>query len=99
VTEVIPTFLQGSVTQPLTATGEGSHYIVFDASIEPGNSGGPVLNERGELIGIVSQQFQRQGEPVRIMGKEFPTLLPMSSGSMAVSPDDLNEFLRQHGIV
>jgi S1-C subfamily serine protease len=99
LTEVIPTFLQGSVAQPLTATGETSHYIVFDASIEPGNSGGPVLNENGELIGIVSQQFQRAGQPVRILGQEFPTLLPMESGSMAVSPDDINEFLRKHGIL
>jgi len=31
----------------------GAKYILFDARIEKGNSGGPLLNEKGELVGLV----------------------------------------------
>jgi S1-C subfamily serine protease len=99
VTEVSPSYIEGIVAQPLTATGEASHHLAFDASIEPGNSGGPVLNRRGEVIGIVSFQFQRAGKPISILGQMVPTLLPMNVGSRAVSPDDINDFLRKHGVI
>jgi S1-C subfamily serine protease len=99
MTEVVPTFMKGTVAQPLTNTGESSHHLFFDASIEPGNSGGPVLNRLGELIGIVSLKFNRPGEPLPIMGLKLPTCKPMDAGSAAVSPDDIRSFLRKHGIV
>ena len=98
VREVIPTFIRGTVAQPLTATGDTSHNLFFDASIEPGSSGGPVVNRNGELIGIVSLQFQRQGE-MSILGKMYPTWVPMAAGSMAVTPDDIMGFLRKSGII
>jgi S1-C subfamily serine protease len=99
MTEVVPTFMKGTVAQPLTSTGDSSHHLFFDASIEPGNSGGPVLNRLGELIGIVSLKFNRAGEPLPIMGLKIPTCKPMDAGSAAVSPDDIRSFLRKHGIV
>ena len=97
IQEVNPTFIRGTVAQPLDV-GDTAHYLFFDASIEPGSSGGPVVNRSGELIGIVSLQFQRQGE-MEILGKKFPTLVPMSAGSVAVTPDDIMDFLRKSGIV
>jgi S1-C subfamily serine protease len=99
VTEVVPTFIKGTVAQPLTGTGASSHLLFFDASIEPGNSGGPVVNRQGELVGIVSMQFNRPGEPVNLFGFNVPTWKPMNAGSVAVSPDDIQSFLRKHGIV
>ncbi|HEX2253987.1 MAG TPA: trypsin-like peptidase domain-containing protein [Thermoanaerobaculia bacterium] len=99
LTEVVPTFMKGTVAQPLRPTGESSHFLFFDASIEPGNSGGPVVNDRGELIGIVSMQFNRPGEPFEFLGIQLPTWKPMEAGSVAVSPDDVQSFLRKHGIV
>lgn len=99
ITEVNPTFVLGRVAQPLTSTGEASHYLVFDGSVGPGNSGGPVIDENGDLVGIVALQFQRKGTPFEVMGEEFATLVPMEAGNLAVSPDDIHAFLRAHGIL
>ena len=40
----------------------GLSYVQTDVSLNPGNSGGPVVNERGELIGIANSAIaQTQG--------------------------------------
>jgi S1-C subfamily serine protease len=99
ITEVTPSFIQGTVAQPLTGSGDASHHLAFTAAIEPGNSGGPVVNRHGQVIGIVSFQFDRTGPPINILGEEIPTQLPSQVGSRAVSPDDIQSFLRQRGFV
>jgi S1-C subfamily serine protease len=53
-----PFGLSGSVTMgvisALRTSSSGTHLVQFDASSNPGYSGGPVLNSRGEVVGLVS---------------------------------------------
>lgn len=39
----------------------GGEFVLFDAKVDPGNSGGPLLNERGELLGIVLDRVWENG--------------------------------------
>jgi S1-C subfamily serine protease len=54
-----PLGLQGSVTTGVVSSmrddpfGGGFKMIQTDASVNPGNSGGPLVNQKGEVVGIV----------------------------------------------
>jgi serine protease Do len=36
---------------------EGQHFIQTDAAVNPGNSGGPVITESGQFVGIATSKF------------------------------------------
>ena len=42
-------------------TVESKQYLQTDASVSPGNSGGPMINEKGEVIGIVNAKVVSYG--------------------------------------
>ena len=61
-----PFGLENSVTAGIVSakgrdTGEYLPFIQTDVAVNPGNSGGPLLNMRGEVIGINSQIYSRTG--------------------------------------
>lgn len=58
---------------------EGLSYIYTDAGIAPGNSGGPVFNSDGKLVGItVAMQLTADKEPAHI-GLVIPILQALES--------------------
>ena len=55
------TVTAGIVSAKARETGEYLPFIQTDAAVNPGNSGGPLINLRGEVIGINSQIFTTSG--------------------------------------
>jgi serine protease Do len=57
------TVTAGIVSGTSRSLPEGSYvpFIQTDAAVNPGNSGGPLLSTRGEVIGIASQIYSRTG--------------------------------------
>jgi serine protease Do len=61
-----PFGLENSVTAGIVSaksrdTGDYLPFIQTDVAVNPGNSGGPLLNTAGQVIGINSQIFSRSG--------------------------------------
>ncbi|MEL7021783.1 MAG: trypsin-like peptidase domain-containing protein [Bacteroidota bacterium] len=53
------TFTQGIVsTSNRLIEGSNLHYVQTDAAFNPGNSGGPLVNKNGEIIGVNSSIVQ-----------------------------------------
>jgi len=56
---------------------DGSDWVQFSAPISPGNSGGPVVDARGEVIGIASGKFV--GDGVEALGFAIPVSIACAS--------------------
>ena len=51
------TVTTGIVSALRTDTGSNILWVQTDAAVNPGNSGGPLLNLRGEVVGVVSTKL------------------------------------------
>ena len=43
----------------LTGIKDDNRFIQVDLSVQPGNSGGPLMNTRGEVVGVVTSGLRR----------------------------------------
>lgn len=55
------TVTAGIISAKARETGEYLPLIQTDVAVNPGNSGGPLINMRGEVVGINSQIYSRSG--------------------------------------
>lgn len=55
------TITAGIVSARKRETGDYLPFIQTDVAVNPGNSGGPLINMRGEVVGINSQIYSRSG--------------------------------------
>ncbi len=61
-----------------------NNYLLFSAIARPGNSGGPVVSEKGSILGIVSQEISHQDTPV------FPFYSAVPTSEIIKALNDLN---------
>lgn len=50
------TVTEGTISSPKQLM-DNNYYIQTDAAVNPGNSGGPMFNEKGEIVGITVSKF------------------------------------------
>ncbi len=84
-----PSFTRGGVSAVRAAVA-GNEVVQIDAAASQGNSGGPILNNRGEVVGMLSMGATRQtpsGEVEYVQGFNF-----------AVPTSTIQEFVRSEGL-
>ena len=83
--------LTKGIVSSLTGLGNNISQIQIDAAIQPGNSGGPVLNMNGQVVGIASAGLSKL-----YMAKEA-NYIP-ENVNFAVASQTLTAFLKAHKI-
>ena len=72
--------------QPPGAAKPMTELIQFDASVNPGNSGGPLFNRDGDVVGIVSGLANPNGQ-ASFAGIGFAVNIQAAGGAVGVPPD------------
>jgi len=62
-----------------------SNLIQIDAAVNPGNSGGPLVNRNGEVVGIVTALMNPTGQEV-FVGIGFAVPITSAAGGMGMPP-------------
>jgi len=71
---------------PLTSSVKLHGLIQIDAAVNPGNSGGPLLNRNGQVIGIITGIVNPTGQDVFI-GIGFAVPINIAGGALGAPPD------------
>ncbi len=77
------TVTEGIVSSPRQLM-DGKYYIQTDAAVNPGNSGGPVLNANAEVVGVTTAKFTNADN----VGFAIPlAVLEEALGAMELNPE------------
>jgi serine protease Do len=68
------TMTTGIVSNP-DRVFEGLHYVQTSAAVNPGNSGGPMFDSRGHVIGLVTLKGAIEGAAFAVPAKELREFL------------------------
>jgi S1-C subfamily serine protease len=60
--------------------------IQFDAAVNPGNSGGPLVDSNGEVVGIVTGLVNPGGQKI-FSGVGFAVTIDQAAGALGLPPD------------
>src|SRR2546422_434692 len=83
--------LTPGVVSAITGLGNNSNQIQITAPIQPGSSGSPVMNKKGQVVGVVSMKLSDAA-----MAKHTGTL--PQNVNFAISGQTLNAFLDAHKV-
>lgn len=83
--------LTPGVVSALTGLGNNTNQIQITAPIQPGSSGSPVLNKKGELVGVVSMKLS-DSKMVKATGQVAQNI------NFAVNGQTLRTFLDTHKV-
>ena len=72
--------------QPPGAEKPMTELIQFDAAVNPGNSGGPLFNRDGDVVGIVSGLANPNGQ-ASFAGIGFAVNIQAAGGAVGIPPD------------
>ena len=79
------------VVSALTGLGNNSNQIQITAPIQPGSSGSPVINKKGEVVGVVSMKLS-DSKLAKATGHIGQTV------NFAIGGQVLHSFLNAHKI-
>ena len=82
---------KGEVNGRLKTT-MGEQYLAISCHVSPGNSGGPIFDQKGECVGLVAESKISLFEPMGGQGKENP-VSDAAIYHMAVPADEIDKFL------
>lgn len=83
--------LTPGVVSALTGLGNNTNQIQITAAIQPGSSGSPVLNSKGDVVGVVSSKLS-DSKMAKATGQVGQTI------NFAISAQTLKSFLDAHRI-
>ena len=72
----------------------GVEYIRFDAPVSPGNSGGPVVDLHGDVIGVATAVYKSR---IHIKPKDIGVSVPQNL-NFAIPSNRLRSLLNSHGV-
>lgn len=93
------TVTEGIVSNPRQQVG-GDTYIQTDAAVNPGNSGGPVVDKEGQLVGIVTSKFTDADNvgfaiPLEVLQEELEIADAISADAISVGCVSCNGLIEE----
>lgn len=93
------TVTEGTVSSPKQLM-DNSYYIQTDAAVNPGNSGGPMLNERNELVAVTVSKFTEAdnmgfGIPVATLKAILENIGELDTSRFNLQCDSCDEFISE----